>query len=189
MPGTSSEGAPVKTVSLLRPSIIAAMHASKRIWKGRFRAVILLLILGTAACGQTSPTATPIPTPTRQLTPYWSPTPSQTLPLKSLQINTPSPPPSPTLTPITYKVVKGDTMLGIALRFGVSLEDLLAANPEVDPRFLSIDTNLIIPLKEEEILVVIFSWSKTPSPMPWKISRPVSACILLTVKKSWERRV
>lgn len=58
-------------------------------------------------------------------------------------------------------------MLGIALRFGVSLEDLLAANPEVDPRFLSIDTNLIIPLKEEETLVVM-----TPTPPSVELKPP-----------------
>lgn len=50
-------------------------------------------------------------------------------------------------------------MLGIALRFGVSLEDLLAANPEVDPRFLSVGTNLIIPREEEETAVLM-----TPTP-------------------------
>jgi hypothetical protein len=39
-------------------------------------------------------------------------------------------------------------MLGIALRYGISLEELMVANPEVDPRFLSIDTALVIPLGE-----------------------------------------
>jgi hypothetical protein len=58
-------------------------------------------------------------------------------------------------------------MLGIALRFGVSLEDLLAANPEVDPRFLSVDTKLIIPLKEEESAVLM-----TPTPPPVGLASP-----------------
>jgi hypothetical protein len=39
-------------------------------------------------------------------------------------------------------------MLAIALRYGISLEDLLAANPEVNPRALSVDTVLIIPPAE-----------------------------------------
>jgi len=42
------------------------------------------------------------------------------------------PSPSPTLTPITYTVVEGDTMLEIALHYGIKLEDLLASNPNVD---------------------------------------------------------
>jgi len=36
-------------------------------------------------------------------------------------------------------------MFGISLRYGVSLEELLAANPEVQPNFLSIGTLLVIP--------------------------------------------
>jgi len=37
-------------------------------------------------------------------------------------------------------------MLAIALRHGISLEELQAANPEVNPRLLSVGTALIIPL-------------------------------------------
>ncbi|HZD55197.1 MAG TPA: LysM domain-containing protein, partial [Anaerolineales bacterium] len=121
--------------------------------------VILVFLLVTTACAETSSPATTTPTATRQLTPYWSPTPSNTLASKSIQINSPTPPPTPTPTPVTYQVTKGDTMLGIALRFGVSLEDLLAANPEVDPRFLSVGATLVIPLKVEETAVLI-----TPTP-------------------------
>ena len=36
-------------------------------------------------------------------------------------------------------------MFGIALRYGVTLEDLMSANPEVDPRWMSIGTVLVIP--------------------------------------------
>jgi len=47
-----------------------------------------------------------------------------------------------------YTIVEGDTMLAIALRNGVSLEELQGANPEVNPRLLSVGTELIIPLGE-----------------------------------------
>lgn len=36
-------------------------------------------------------------------------------------------------------------MMGIALRYGITLEELKSANPSVDPRFMSIGTKLIIP--------------------------------------------
>ena len=59
-----------------------------------------------------------------------------------------TPPPNPTRTPFTYSVAEDDTMLGIALRYGIELDALKAANPEVDPNFMSIGTVLIIPLDD-----------------------------------------
>lgn len=55
---------------------------------------------------------------------------------------TPSPPPS---TGQTYTVQAGDTMYLIARRFGVDLEDLIAANPQVNPSNLRPGTVLQIP--------------------------------------------
>ena len=51
----------------------------------------------------------------------------------------------PSSTPFTYTVQSGDTLGGIALKFGVSLNDLQAANPEVSPNSMSIGTVLKIP--------------------------------------------
>ena len=59
-------------------------------------------------------------------------------------------------------------MLGIALRYGVTLEALQAANPSIDPQFLSVDTTLIIPLGDEITFV-----ASTPTPLPVKWSEPV----------------
>lgn len=61
----------------------------------------------------------------------WSPTPPGP---------TPAPTPTPTpARPTTYTVVRGDTMYAIARHYGVSLRDLIAANPHVR------DPNLIYP--------------------------------------------
>ena len=46
-----------------------------------------------------------------------------------------------------YTVVKGDTIYGIAKRFGISLEQLLFANPNLNPGYISIGTVLEIPNK------------------------------------------
>ncbi len=44
-----------------------------------------------------------------------------------------------------YLVQPGDTFYSIALRFGLALDDLLTANPEIDPNQLAIGQEVIIP--------------------------------------------
>lgn len=51
----------------------------------------------------------------------------------------------PTATPFVHRVQEGETLLDVALEYGISLDELLAANPGIDPRFLSIDQELRIP--------------------------------------------
>ncbi len=51
----------------------------------------------------------------------------------------------PTPTTFTYTIVEGDTLTGIAGRYNVTLEALLAANPGIQPSALSIGTTIIIP--------------------------------------------
>jgi len=57
--------------------------------------------------------------------------------------------PAPTATPFLYTVKGNDTMLGIAYHFGISLEELQAANPTVDPHFMGEGMKLIIPISGE----------------------------------------
>lgn len=65
-----------------------------------------------------------------------------------------------------YTIVEGDTMLGIALRQGISLEELQAANPEVNPRLLVVGTNLVIPLGE-----ILPENPATATPLPIQVDR------------------
>jgi hypothetical protein len=51
----------------------------------------------------------------------------------------------PTPTPFLYEVQAGDTLGGIALKFGVSLDDLVAGNPDISPNSMSIGATLRIP--------------------------------------------
>lgn len=69
-------------------------------------------------------------------------------------------------------------MLGIALRFGVTLEDLEAANPEVDPRFLSVDTALVIPLEEN-------SPEAQPTPTPESLGLEPARCYTTAEGAAW----
>ncbi|NIN63328.1 MAG: hypothetical protein GTO63_01135, partial [Anaerolineae bacterium] len=57
-------------------------------------------------------------------------------------------------------------MLGIALQYGVELDILLAANPGVNPRLMSVGTELIIPEPEGAGLEDIPS----ATPVPFSLS-------------------
>ena len=69
--------------------------------------------------------ATPTPNPTPTATPVARPT--------------------PTPTPFVYAVQAGDTLSGIAGRFGLTVEELVQANRLVDPDSLQIGQQLTIP--------------------------------------------
>jgi len=67
-------------------------------------------------------------------------------------------------------VKKGDTLLGIALKLGVSLKALQEANPGLNPNAMSVGTKLVVPTNEENP-----AGMPTPTPIPLKLSTPVCA--------------
>jgi LysM repeat protein len=83
------------------------------------------------------PTPTPLPTSTATFTR----TPTST--------TTPTPTVTPTPTPSFYvhTVESGDTLIGIALEYGVTLESVLDANNLSQDDFLSLGQELIVPLE------------------------------------------
>jgi LysM repeat protein len=72
--------------------------------------------------------------------------------------------PLPTPTPFTYTVQRGDTISSIALEQNVSIDDLLAANPEISPNAMSIGQVINIPSNPENP-----SGEPTPTPVPFTI--------------------
>jgi LysM repeat protein len=60
----------------------------------------------------------------------------------------PAPAPEPTPEPQTYTVVSGDTLSGIAQRFGVTVDAIVAANGLTDPDRLALGDELVIPAAE-----------------------------------------
>jgi len=63
----------------------------------------------------------------------------------------PTEPPAP--TPQTYVIAKGDTISKIAKKFGVTQEELLAANPQIkNPDKIGIGDEITIPLPVESVV-------------------------------------
>lgn len=100
--------------------------------------VIAVSVLGLAACNASTPTGTP--QPTALITEYLPATATAT---SEVQATAEFQPPTP--TPHVYTVVQNDTLFGIAARFNITLDALMAANPGVDARALSPGTQLLLP--------------------------------------------
>jgi LysM repeat protein len=131
--------------------------------------IVFLTALFLSSCAGFEPTqVTPSAssTPVLEITPYWTPTATATIELPTPSIS-PSATPQPSPTPFTHTIVKGDMLGGIAFQYGLTVDDLLAANPGIDPGFLTIGSSLIVPLEENELLV-----EATPVPMPVHVDEP-----------------
>jgi LysM repeat protein len=104
----------------------------------------LILAACSTADADTPAQKTPAKQPrTGELTPfsYRSATPSPEVKIRP----SPTALPSITPTPRTHIVKKGEDMLGIAILYNITLQELIAANPEVKPNLMSVGTVLIIP--------------------------------------------
>lgn len=111
--------------------------------------MVLAGLVLSAACAveiEYLPTKTPLPDPTMIETPE--------IPLETMSSATASPEPSATLTPtptatpepVTFTVGEKDDMFSIALYYGIPLEALKTANPNVNPNAMGVGTVLQIPL-------------------------------------------
>lgn len=120
------------------------------------------------AC-QSQPAASLTVTATASLPPLQAYAPNTATPSPTA-LRTPAATPEPVLptpTPFLYTVVKEDTMLGIALRYGITVDALIAANPQVDPRFMSVGTRLVIPLEGN-----LAPLEASPTPLAVTLSQP-----------------
>jgi LysM repeat protein len=132
----------------------------------RCRQLCLVLVWALAACST--------PTAAAPATVTLLPGPSQTPALAT----TPQPAatpviiasPTPSATPVTHVVKEGETLISVAVDYGVSLEALQAANPGVSPRFLSVGAVLLIPTTGATTVVPVGA----PTPLP--VSFGVPAC-------------
>lgn len=72
--------------------------------------------------------------------------------------------PLPSPTPFAYTIQQGDTISSIALQFGVSMDDLQAANPEISPNAMSVGQIINIPSNPENP-----SGEPTPTPAAFTV--------------------
>jgi LysM repeat protein len=113
--------------------------------------LVLVWLLGLTGCGAVlTPLPTSIPTPVPTYAPGMA-TPT----LAPGSYLTPIPPtptftPSPTPTPVVHIVEQGDSLFGIAIDYGVTVDGLVRANALNTEDYLSIGQSLIIPVEEEE---------------------------------------
>ena len=105
----------------------------------------------------------PPPTPTATATPLIIPSTTPELgvdfvtvarPTTVVRQVTPTPlstaTPAPTATPIIYLIQEGDTLLGLAIQNGTTVEAIEALNPGVQPNLLQIGQAIILPPQEPE---------------------------------------
>ena len=115
----------------------------QRYWRRRL-AVCLFLVGSAVGCTGRVITG---PTPTAASLAISLATPT-VLPTLVPQILTPAPTntPAPTPTPAVHIVQPGDTLLGIALQYDVTLEELYQVNGVLKPELLQIGQEIIIPV-------------------------------------------
>ncbi len=104
------------------------------------------------------PTKTIVPTNTATLLPSETQAPSLTA--TASPTLTPTSTPTPTPAPVTWTVGKGDELMAIAFYYGITLDQLLAANPSVTPNWMSVGTVLQIPVTPTPVPTI------TPTPTP-----------------------
>jgi len=146
------------------------MTASNRFGFTLTLMLVGMLILAACVPSRTRPTATS--TEPGRLTPYRSPSPSHTLRPTPTPSGPPPPLPTatPTITPTPFQhiLVKDDTLFGLALKYGVSLEAIKTANPELQPNFLIVGTSVIIPILATSAPTSV----PTATPVPVRLAAP-----------------
>jgi len=120
-------------------------HSQQNWRRGWWRNLILLGTLSAllSACGGRVISGS-TPTPASLAVSLATPT---VLPTLIPQMLTPAPTntPAPTPTPTVHIIQPGDTLLGIALQYGVTLDELYQVNGVLKPELLQIGQSVVIP--------------------------------------------
>ncbi len=139
--------------------------------------VLMFFLGGCVPSGQltlpdsafTSTPETPTIAPT--LTPTITSTPTPRL--------TSTPLPSPTSTPRVHTIKSGETLLGIAWFYNVSLDELKSMNPDVNPNIMIVGTDLLIPV------ATLPPTNLTPEPTPIQLPLEGLNCLPDAERGAW----
>lgn len=108
--------------------------------------MMLLVACQSGEEGDMMPSETVVFTPTPQIGVSFA---TRAVPTTAVIQTTPTPLPTPTVTPtatpIVYQIESGDTILGIAIQRGTTVEEILALNPGIVPENLQIGQPVILP--------------------------------------------
>ena len=131
-------------------------------WRRSLLIPLIFVLIGTlsSACGSAGAEATVTPDRVR---PYITPSPNRPVATRAA---TRTPAPLPTPTPFTYTIESGDTLIGIANRFGANLDDIELANPGLIASALSPGQKIKIPS------VPASPELPTPTPAPVTLGDP-----------------
>lgn len=123
----------------------------------------LLLTVSFLFLTACAPQLTPSGSQSGDLVPYLTATQS---PLQTPEGLVVAETPLPSPTPFTYTVKSGDSFSSIALQFGVSMDDLQLANPEISPNAMSIGQVIKIPSNPDNP-----SGEPTPTPAAFTVEQ------------------
>jgi LysM repeat protein len=132
-----------------------------------FATVLVIMLAACSASPAADVTASPAPTlalPTARPTATLRPTPTFA----------PATPPPPnvllaTPTAVVYIVQAGDTLIPIANRYNVSVQDIVAANNNLDATRLQVGQSLIIPVGGPQQPLQDSALLPSPTPVPFQI--------------------
>lgn len=118
--------------------------------------------ISTAETGLLPTSASPLTSPTTRRSSPTAPRATAT----AVATSRPTPPTATvtsTPAPVIHRIKSGEILLTIAAEYGATVEEILAANPTVDPTTLQIGQELLIPV------------TITPAPQPVSTGRPKPA--------------
>jgi LysM repeat protein len=130
--------------------------------------LFIIFSLCLNACQSSNVGQTPVIPAGEGLTPYFTATITPTATATAESLPTETPLPLPTSTPKIVTLKSGDTLWTIAAKAGLTIDQILAANPDVDAHSLKIGMKIIIPAADANITPS----APTPTPISVLINEP-----------------
>ena len=113
--------------------------------------------------------------PQSLLTPYVTQTSAGVIVPTETAVPQPTPEPTLTPTPFVHVLAANETISSLALTYGLEVNDILAINPEITPKALSVGTQILIPYVSTVADTGAGSISAISEPLALTLSAPTCA--------------